>query len=268
MMESPRFFALFMTRIFNRTNRIILLLLFFIGAIIGAVTVYMNERVYSSSMVVESPFIKNEILTGLIADVRALVVEEEYEYAAGKLELPINRVTCLRNLITDQIEEIEEGKVQVSNRFIIKVLTDSKNVALIDSTKTGIINLLENNDYIKEQINIERERLTAYKAEIEKKIEELEALQVKSLDQIEVTQDLFSYHTQIVGLYDKKSELDKQLQSSRALFIISNDTFPIKVEPDYITLSLIYALSFLVFWMIIVFIGAFVQAPDQPVPEE
>lgn len=252
------FFQIF-TQLLSRFNRILLLVLFVVGGIIGFVKTYLSEDVYKSRVVAESPYINNEITINLLNDLNSFVKEKEFSFVSKKLGLSIEKVQLLQDISSKRIEEEKGRKSIESNHFTIHIETVTNDLTSINSIFAGLFQLIRNNPYIKRKIEFEQKQIAEYKIEVAKKIDELELLQTKSVNEISVTQEFFSYHDVIVDLYDKQSELDRELQNTLAIVIIDNDAFPIKIKPDFFGKTLNYAVGLTSIWLSILILIAFIK---------
>jgi hypothetical protein len=230
--------------------------------VLGIGDILSRDQQYTAKITIESPYIRSEVLVDLLNELNPYL-QEEPGFVAQKLQLQEEVVRQLKKVDAQQVREFEGKSINKTNRINIKIYTSTREMEVVKAIFTGLIASLEQNPYVEKQVSFEQRRILQLQEEIKQKILELEQLQEKSMDQIEITQDIFSYHHPVVQLFDRESELEKELQKAQALVTISNDPYPLKVKPEVFSIVSRYSLWPVFVWIVILLSIAFVKTMDQ-----
>ncbi len=265
-MNSPaitRFINQFFLNALSRKNRLILIALLVCGAGYGFFLTKFTASTYRSNITIESPFIKSEIMVGLFNDMNVSIAEREYEFLSNKWDIPLYQIEPLRSINAKEIKEYNDKKVVRTSRFNLTVETTTTEMGVIDSIFNVLIREMEQNSYIVKEIEFERNRIKAFKTKVEDKIKDLESLQAKSIDEIAVTQDIFSYHSQMVNLFEKRSLLEKEYRKTAALIVINKDYFPVKNKEKYSNNIFVFSFLPALLWLLILLARAIAKGIDE-----
>lgn len=265
-MSSPaitNFFNQFILFALSRNNRIVLIALITLGAVYGFLSSKYGEETYRSNFTIESPYIKSEIVVGLFNDLNVSVAEQEYEFLANKLDISYSTIQHLKSVSAKEIKEYNDKKSMRTNRFNLQLVTNSNDMQHIDSVFNALIKAIGGNSYIQKEIEFERNRIKAFKVKVEDKIKDLESLQAKSITKIAVTQDIFSYHSQMVNLFEKRSLLESELRNTVALTVINMDYFPVRNKVNYGNKITIFSFLPALIWLGFLLLRALVKTVDE-----
>lgn len=153
--------------------------IFFIAIILGLGLGYLNwvrlPKVYKSRMILHSFTLSNLDYMQVIDNWNSLLKKNEHNVLAESFGISAKALS--------QVEEIKATEIQKvftpanPNGFYIDVfVTDN---AVLDELQKGILNGLENVDYIKKQLVIKKENLTTLIAEVEKEIAKLDSTKAR-----------------------------------------------------------------------------------------
>lgn len=251
----------------------------FIGIFVGYFFYSSSPRYYSSEMVASSNSMNNGVIVNSINLLEELFKNKNYNAIASYLFISSKDAEKIKSIdayygidinrdgLTDYVDydrkynPIDTSKRRVSNIFYLKISVYDETV--FSNIRDGIkkyINtnqyVLQNNDVRKQQIN---SMVEEYKNEIEK-LENLQKVQYTELPKMQKSsggqmivlneKEVKLYHNDIIALYNKKLELEKELA-------INPD--PITVIQDFTQLSKVDnpLIKFLKIWVIVFMVLGF-----------
>jgi hypothetical protein len=189
------------TILFFRKYKWIFFLAIILGLGFGFLTWSRLPKVYKSRLILHSYTLSNPDYIEIIDNWNSLLLKNDHDQLAASLGVPAK--------VLHQVKEIKASEIQKvftptnTNGFYIDVfVTDN---AVLDDLQNGILNGLENVDYIKRQLTIKKENLTTLISEVQMEIVKLDSTKAK------VEQMLGGNNTRSSSLIIDISGLNKQL---------------------------------------------------------
>ncbi len=161
-------------KIVNR-NKFTLLILTALGVALGTVNYYLKEPIYESSMMLRSDILTEAYSETLTDNLKRLIQERNDALLSEKLSITAEEASHLVDIKVESVEEANTPVGAVKNIiFLISVeITDN---GILENLQAGIVNFLENNEFVKKRIDLRRKRFEALVSQVNKEIKEIDSL--------------------------------------------------------------------------------------------
>mgnify|MGYP006282409731 CR=1 FL=1 len=218
--------------VFKR-NKFIIIGFTALGLIYGIYSSTKGEPYYSTEMISRLN-LSNDLIINKLKTLEKLNKNRNYLVLSEQLNLPNDQIRKIKSIA---IEEIEETS-------LINVKLKIHDKELINDVKNGILNFLENNDYIQKELKLEQEHNEQF---LERITEALEVLKEKENQKInhKMSEGVFlsdeSYSDQLIKLMDKRESVEKRLMLNEPLTILNDFYVPDQTQRDTTTKILLFA---------------------------
>ena len=161
-------------KIVNR-NKLILIIFTTLGMAGGITRYYLKVPVYESSMMLRSDILTEAYSETLTDNLKRLIEERNDALLSEKLSITAEEASHLVDIKVESVEEANTPVGAVKNIiFLISVeITDN---GILDNLQAGIVNFLENNEFVKKRIDLRRKRFEALVSQVNKEIKEIDSL--------------------------------------------------------------------------------------------
>ena len=201
-------------RIVNFIKKYFLVLVIFtiLGVIGGFIHFYCSKEVYKTKLIASSPIFDNRIVYELLEPLKIHIKNNQNDSVANKLNINSDVATSIHALSFD---------TTVNRTLIVNLEVFSKeNIKVICN---GIIDFLNDIEYINRQVNYKKKELTDYIAIIDNEISKLNNLQDAMLKNAQLASNLSISNTysEMLTLVERKRELEKELSGLTSFQIIN-----------------------------------------------
>lgn len=201
-------------RIVNFIKKYFLVLVIFtiLGVIGGFIHFYCSKEVYKTKLIASSPIVDNRIVYELLEPLKIHIKNNQNDSVANKLNINSDVVASIHALSFD---------TTVNRTLIVNLEVFSKeNIKVICN---GIIDFLNDIEYINRQVNYKKKELTDYIAIIDNEISKLNNLQDAMLKNAQLASNLSISNTysEMLTLVERKRELEKELSGLTSFQIIN-----------------------------------------------
>ena len=201
-------------RIVNFIKKYFLVLVIFtiLGVIGGFIHFYCSKEVYKTKLIASSPIVDNRIVYELLEPLKIHIKNNQNDSVANKLNINSDVATSIHALSFD---------TTVNRTLIVNLEVFSKeNIKVICN---GIIDFLNDIEYINRQVNYKKKELTDYIAIIDNEISKLNNLQDAMLKNAQLASNLSISNTysEMLTLVERKRELEKELSGLTSFQIIN-----------------------------------------------
>ena len=161
-------------KIVNR-NKLILIIFTALGMAGGLTRYYLKVPVYESSMMLRSDILTEAYSETLTDNLKRLIEERNDALLSEKLSITAEEASHLVDIKVESVEEANTPVGAVKNIiFLISVeITDN---GILENLQAGIVNFLENNEFVKKRIDLRRKRFEALVSQVNKEIKEIDSL--------------------------------------------------------------------------------------------
>jgi hypothetical protein len=194
--------------LFFRRYRWIFLIAAILGPGIGYFIYSKLPVVYKSRMILHSFTLSNQDYIEVVNNWNSLLKSKEYDLLAPSFDVPNNVLSSVKEMKANEIQKVFTAPNP--NGFYIDVtITDN---AILNSLQKGILNAMENIDFIKKQLTIKRENLTVLISEVQHEIDKLDSTKSKIERMLDSkTGHSSSLFVDISGLNKQRIELNEKL---------------------------------------------------------
>jgi uncharacterized protein involved in exopolysaccharide biosynthesis len=172
---------------------------------------------YNTYMIARSVVSTTAEVVNITSTWNELLEKKEYELLAPKLYLSPQTLSKVLNIAAEP-KRIASRDIEGEEGFIIKVTL--KNMSVVDSLQTGIIQALQNSSYVNLRITLKKKQMLELKAKITEELDAIDStklLMQKLLSTNNVKYNTFltdpgTLYEQSVYLYERRQEVDNELQ--------------------------------------------------------
>jgi hypothetical protein len=159
-----------------KENLILIILLTLAGLGVGLASSFVVNKQYESQMIISSDILTFSYVDRIIGTLNELIKEEDRQELLKRLKIDEETAAKIKSI---EVELLIRGKDEVlpeneKNYLVVKARTlDSK---VLPSLQQGLIDYLQNNDYVKVRVKQRNDYLKTLIAEVDKQIKSLEEL--------------------------------------------------------------------------------------------
>ncbi len=156
-------------------NKLTLIIFTALGMAGGITRYYLKVPVYESSMMLRSDILTEAYSETLTDNLKRLIEERNDTLLSEKLSITAEQAFHLVDIKVESVEEANTPVGAVKNIiFLISVeITDN---GILENLQAGIVNFLENNEFVKKRIDLRRKRFEALVSQVNKEIKEIDSL--------------------------------------------------------------------------------------------
>ena len=156
-------------------NKLTLIIFTALGMAGGITRYYLKVPVYESSMMLRSDILTEAYSETLTDNLKRLIEERNDTLLSEKLSITVEQASHLVDIKVESVEEANTPVGAVKNIiFLISVeITDNR---ILENLQAGVVNFLENNEFVKKRIDLRRKRFEALVSQVNKEIKEIDSL--------------------------------------------------------------------------------------------
>ena len=202
--------------------------IFIVAVVVGLGTGYLTYRklptVYKSRMIVHSFTLSNEDFIQVIDNYNTLIKKHELEQVSAAFEIPVQVLGKVKQIKSTQIQKVFTANNP--NGFYIDVfVTDN---AILGELQKGIVNGLENIEYIRKQLAIKKANIALLISEVEKEIGKLDStksnversLDGKGTHSSSLIVDISGINKQLIDMKEKLLNYKSEIQFLTAIQVL------------------------------------------------
>lgn len=157
------------------TKTIILSVL--LGAILGLSYFFNSSITYKSSMVLSSEVLVLANVKALLGPVELLIMEGNISVLAARLGVDKETAAKIKSIAVKSIFEKESDNKEPVNYFeVTATVTDND---ILPQLQEGIVNFLQNNEFVQKRVTLKEEGLKTLIARINKEIAQIDSVKQK-----------------------------------------------------------------------------------------
>jgi molybdopterin converting factor small subunit len=231
-----------------KKNIYILVAIIVISMSIGYIFYKRANPYFKAQMIADSSILPNTEIVNIIDYWQTLINKGDYVTLAGKLNLSLESASHMSEIKAEDTQpgSTDPTKSKNENSFMISVVVSD--VKVLDSLENGIVNALENNEYVKRRSTIRRQNLESLKTKIIAEIVALDSVKtsVKGLlNNGRSASGTFltspsEVNLQIVSLYERILDLETSLKLGDDIQIIAHFTKTTKPDGPKVKSYIIY----------------------------
>ena len=231
-----------------------------IGLLIGLISFMQTPREYPSKLIAHSSILTN---------IEQIKIIDEWRTALKKGETEVlSRIFKIDQKIVEKVTEITASDVQnapgppLINGFIVDVLV--KDTSILDTLQKGILNGLENNEYIKPRLALRRSEVLFMIQSVNDEIQKLDSSRyflqrgqaVKGVSANGgVIVDISELNSQMITLNEKLLLYKRELQFLNPIQVLQSfEKFKTPVKPRLMVLLFTGLLAGIFFGFVVAFI--------------
>jgi hypothetical protein len=238
------------TVLFFRRYKWIFLLALVLGLASGYLTWQRLPRIYKSRMVLHASILSNQDYIEIINNWNGLLTTGNQDQLASSLGIPSEEL--------DQVKEIKASEIQKiftptnPNGFCVDVIITDNGV--LDDLQKGILNGLDNVDYLKKQLASRRENLTILIGEVKTEVAKLDSTKARVEQMLRgntnrsnsLMIDISGLNNQLIELNEKLLNYKQDLKFTNSAQVLQNfNKFNRPAGPNLIVWLGLGTLSFL-----------------------
>jgi accessory gene regulator protein AgrB len=232
---------------------------FIIGSLLGLAYYQFVPKSYESRMLISSEILTESYSKTIAEDLNKLIRERNIESLSSKLKITPKEALALGKLeVKNAIEKADGRKEEEKNYLTISCQTS--NNSIWPSLQNGLINFLENNDYVKIRVEQKKKYFTQVIEKIDKELVDLNELKSRIANG-QITQsskdnlilfDPTTVNTKILDLNKEKINLQNQLEIVNSIQVVEGFTVFEKPIGPKLSISLSAGASFGLFFVILI----------------
>jgi hypothetical protein len=242
--EMDLFEILLKTVVIVRSNLVTIILLFLLGIASGTGYFFLSKKQYSNRMIISSSILTISYSRVLFENANRLLGEGSNATLATQFKISEDVIQKLNSLSIENLNKAPGEDLKENERFLITVEVRDQNV--IPELQKGILTYLENNDFVKIRVELNRHFLKQMLTSVEKEIKDLEDLKVDISDgsffqsaKGNVMFDPTTVNSKILELSEKKIKYQNDLQLSNSVQLIDGFSVFKKESKPKLAVSLI-----------------------------
>ena len=227
-------------------NKVLFVVIVITGLVGGAAFFQATPSRFKARMLADTRVLTNREVMEMTDNLQTLVKDHDFTLLAAKLHLSPAVVGKIITLSAEGSAELPSAPGK--NVFVLQATVYDPHI--IDSLQQGIVYFLENNEYVRQRIRVQRENLTAIKIRSEKELAQLDSLKASMLNLVRrggnagnaFVLEPGSINEQSVKMFEKIRNLDESLQFLDNVQVISNFDKPEKADFPKLSVCLIAGL--------------------------
>lgn len=226
-----------------RDNFWLIVLFFALGCGLGAAYFMTARKQYESKMIISSNILTTSYTRILFDNINNHLLESEYAMVAADLKVSEDVVKQIAGLEIENLSKTEGNTIKESDRYLITAkVYDNK---VLPDIQRGVIEYLENNEFVRIRVNQQRAFLKEMIAGLDKELGELRQFKTDiysgkffSTAKGNVMFDPTTVNTKVLELTQRKVEFEHSLELSSSVQIIEGFT-PFKRSKPRLSTSLV-----------------------------
>jgi len=224
---------------------------FIIGSLLGLAYYQFIPKSYESRLLISSQILTESYCKTIVEDLNKLIRERNIESLSSKLNLSPTEALALGKLDVKNAIEKVDGRKEEEKNYLTITCQGSDN-SIWPSLQKGLINFLENNDYVKVRVEQKKKYFTQVIEKIDKELVDLNDLKSRIANG-QVTQsnkdnlilfDPTTVNTKILDLNKEKINLQNELEIVNSIQVVEGFTVFEKPISPKLSISLSAGASF------------------------
>jgi primosomal protein N'' len=209
-------------------NKVAFFSIILIGLLVSAAIYFITPKRYAVRMLADSKVLSSKDVEEIISEVQTLIKDHNHRALSKKLYLSEGLIS---QIVKIEAEVTSENPAS-NNKDAFTITADILNPEITDSLQRGIIYYLENSDYVRSRINIQKENLLAVKKRTEKELLQLDSLKIAVQNVLKRGGGTFlmepgTLNERSIALYEKILGIDESLKFLANIQVISGFDKPI-----------------------------------------
>lgn len=155
-----------------RDNFWIIVTFFAIGAASGIAYFVTSKKQYSNKMIISSSILTTTYANILFENANTHLVENNYAILQSEFKLDTETLKEIASLKIENLTKEEGGELKESDRYLITANVYDQSI--LPNLQKGVIDYLENNEFVRIRINQQRSYLTQMLSAAEKELNDLQ----------------------------------------------------------------------------------------------
>jgi uncharacterized protein YneF (UPF0154 family) len=196
-------------RIVNFIKKYFLVLVIFtiLGVIGGFIHFYCSKEVYKTKLIASSPIVDNRIVYELLEPLKIHIKNNQNDSVANQLNISIEAANDIHKIV------------------IVNLEVYSKNS--INEISDGLINYLNNLDYVKKYITNTKAKLSSFLNDLNHEIDKLAKLQQAVLNNVENNSNsnlsISNTYNEMLMLYERRNDIENELSRVETFKIVKGN---------------------------------------------
>lgn len=201
---------------FYKRRKLILFLSIIIGIVFGTASYFLTKNTYVTNLFVNSSIINKGLLNQSFSPLKVNLKTANYDFLVKKMNLDINVIKQLKNFVVD---------TSVENSIKLEIeLYDKKALTKISN---GLVYYINNLNFVKGKISVERENIKKYITEIDsqliylKKTQNMLMYKLTNSNNFQV-ENIGNINKAYVDIYQKRIDMQKMYNSANQVFLYND----------------------------------------------
>jgi len=210
-----------------RANFWLIACFFLVGSTIGLVYFFSSKKVYESKMIVSSAILTESYTKILFENATKHIKEGNTNKISGQFHISEAAAQSIVSLEIETLGVSETNVVKENDRFLITA--EVFDLQILPDLQRGIIDYLENNDFVKVRVEQNKGFLKQMLAAVEKEINDMEQFKVRIFNgdffqsaKGNIMFDPTTVNSKILELNEKKINYQNLLQLSNSVQVIED----------------------------------------------
>ena len=191
---------------FLKKNILVLLISGIVGGLLGYSTKFFVQKIYTSSMLIESYVLKSNVILEHINNINNIIIDGNYEYLSTLLELDS------RQLIHIKANRVDEKNLKTN---YVKIEVEAKSNDIYSTLSRRLLDYFSGITYIKDEISIFQKQNKYLINKLDNEILALES-QNKEINsprksEVNIYNNNKFLTKELISLVKEKQEIQKQL---------------------------------------------------------
>jgi hypothetical protein len=212
-----------------KANFLLIIIFFFVGLVLGGSYFFLSKKVYENTMIISSSILTTSFSQVLFDNATRHLEEGSYSVISSQFNISEADASKINSIKIGNVTKTEGEEVTESDRFRITVeITDQQ---ILPQLQKGILNYLENNEFVKVRVDQRRNHLKQMLATVTQEINDLSEFKrsISSGDFFERTKgnvnfDPTTVNSKILDLTERKIEYENGLQLINSIQVIEGFT--------------------------------------------
>ncbi|MDX2189101.1 MAG: hypothetical protein SFY32_04490 [Bacteroidota bacterium] len=216
--------------LFKRRYKLLLLFVF-LGIAEGFFYYTIATPLYKSTLIANSEVLRNEYVTILFNNLNELIKEDNSDQLASYLHISKEEAKSIAKIQATKVElkelKVENSSQTLTNTFQIEVMVEE--TKYLDSIQKGIIYYIQNNEFVRKKVELQRNLYQTMISKINSEILKLDTTRndigksyKKSIDSKFIVMEPSDINNSIVSLQERKSNFENALSLLNEVLVIQN----------------------------------------------
>jgi hypothetical protein len=212
-----------------RNNFLLILIFFVVGTILGVAYFMASRKQFENRMIISSNILTISYGKILFDNATTHIQEGDYGVLANDLKIPVETAKEIVSLRIESLTNAQAGEAKESERYLITAFVYDQ--AILPDLQQGLINYLENNEFVKIRVEQNRTFLNQMIASIDRELSDLQQFKTQVHSGKFFTEakgnvmfDPTSVNSKILEMTQKRIEYKNALELSNSVQLIEGFT--------------------------------------------